>query len=222
LHQELTCGEIAGAALIERYLAGRLSDREAEALESHFLLCDRCQTEIRLAVAIRDGLAVQDPLRRGRSPELVHPEIDSASVASRARTWSRRRPLRWVVPAAAAAALAGLLILEPKLIEREAPPVHREEIPEHAAPTALHPVGAVSAVDEFRWSAVPGADLYRVTVYDTTGTVLLEAETADVRLRPPEEADLGSGVGYLWTVAARVGLTRWVRSGMAQFHLAQP
>ena len=52
----LTCDAIVDGGLIERYLAGTLSEDETEALESHYLTCARCQNELRLAAVIKDVL----------------------------------------------------------------------------------------------------------------------------------------------------------------------
>ena len=57
----LTCDLVADAGLIERYVAGRLSDDESARLETHYLTCARCQDDIRLATAIR---AAGPPRRR--------------------------------------------------------------------------------------------------------------------------------------------------------------
>jgi anti-sigma factor RsiW len=60
----LTCDAVAAQGMIERYLAGKLSEAEAEAFEAHYLNCSPCQRELRLAVAIRDGLRRAPPGRR--------------------------------------------------------------------------------------------------------------------------------------------------------------
>ena len=52
----LTCDAVAAQGVIERYLAGRVSEAEVEAFEAHYLTCSRCQRELRMAFAIRNGL----------------------------------------------------------------------------------------------------------------------------------------------------------------------
>jgi tetratricopeptide (TPR) repeat protein len=53
----VTCDEITDQGLLERYLAGTLGAATAELLEVHLVACPRCQTELRLAAAIRGALA---------------------------------------------------------------------------------------------------------------------------------------------------------------------
>ena len=86
----VTCTEIAERGLIERYVAGRLGADDTEALEAHYLTCPRCQTELRLALAVRHALA------------------ESAAAP-------RRRVRQWVAIAglALAATIAGLILLRP-------------------------------------------------------------------------------------------------------------
>jgi anti-sigma factor RsiW len=67
LGELLTCDAIAARGVIERYLAGRLSEAEVETFEAHYLTCSHCQRELRLAIAIRDGLPEVGPGRGGVS-----------------------------------------------------------------------------------------------------------------------------------------------------------
>ena len=62
------------------------------------------------------------------------------------------------------------------------------------------------------WSPVERADRYRVSVFDTTGTVAWRTETRDTSAILPLSAGLNSGSRYLWRVDARVGIDRWVES----------
>ena len=50
------CDEFAAGFVTERYVAGKLSESETEAFEEHLLVCDRCQGEVTLAVAVREAL----------------------------------------------------------------------------------------------------------------------------------------------------------------------
>ena len=71
-----------------RYLTGALSPTEAEQFEDHMLLCERCQHTVQLGAAIR-------------------------TVAPPPAPKSRRAP--WLVTAvAAAAALAGIMLVQPR------------------------------------------------------------------------------------------------------------
>ncbi len=60
---QMECDDIRERALIERYVAGRLSEEEASELEAHYLVCQRCQADVRLAMAIRSS-----PIETARRP----------------------------------------------------------------------------------------------------------------------------------------------------------
>ena len=212
----LTCDDVAQHGLIERYVAGRLSEPDANALESHYLTCSRCQAEIRLALAIRDALA------EAREAPWTEPRLTPKGA-----NLERRRVPRWIATRrtaavlAAAAAIAGLLLVQPWELRVHRVSDHREEADSGAAPTLLEPVGETRAVAEFRWTSVADADLYRVTVYSAAGQVLVEVETAGTHLVAPATTDLEPGGRYLWKVAARVGWDRWVSSELRQFVITE-
>lgn len=89
MSDNLSCEAVRADSFFERYVAGTLAESETAALEEHLLTCERCQTEIRLAVAIREAL----------------PEVKES------QPWR----LRWLgtslITVAAAAALAGVLLI---------------------------------------------------------------------------------------------------------------
>ena len=66
------CDEFVAGFVIERYVAGKLPESETEAFEEHLLVCDRCQEELMLAVAVREALpegeADDEPLAVRRLP----------------------------------------------------------------------------------------------------------------------------------------------------------
>jgi NAD(P)-dependent dehydrogenase (short-subunit alcohol dehydrogenase family) len=63
---------------------------------------------------------------------------------------------------------------------------HREQsVTTTAAPNLVAPAGAVAAADTFRWSNVPHADRYRLTLYDRDATVVWEAEGSDTAMAMP-------------------------------------
>ena len=214
MRQPLTCDDIIGRALIEGYVAGRLSETDAEALESHYLACDRCYDELRLATAIWNTL-----------PEVRKEVAAEAQVALSVP--GRRLGHRWkigVAGLAAAAVLAGVLLLRPSDLDVErAPVLHREKAADvEAAPAAQVPIGEIAALEEFRWSPVTSADLYRVTVYDAEGAVIWEDETRETHAAPSDGTELEAGVPYLWEVAARVGWDQWVSSELVRFRISEP
>lgn len=204
----LSCDAIIEHGLIERYLTGAVSEPEVEAFESHYLTCSRCQTELRMAAAIRDAL-----------PDLEQAAADASPVAAMP-WWHGRRARIGGVAAAIAAVLAGIVLLPPELRERAQ---HRDAVPAATMPPAVEtPRGEVGTVDEFSWTAVSGADLYRVTLYDMAGNVISTIGTRETHAALPDSVRLEPGELYLWQVSARVGWDRWLNSELVRFTIPNP
>ena len=211
MDQKLNCDEITDRALIEGYVAGRLDQAETEAFESHYLTCARCQKELRLALAIREALP---EVREAGLHVPAKPEVSVIPRRLRART---------AAALAAAAVVAGLLLVRPSKLNEESAPVHRDEATGvEVAPSLRAPGGVVAAVETFQWSQVPAADLYRITAYDAEGTVVWEAETRDTSITPPDRTQFEPDARYIWQVAARVGFDRWVTSELVEFTISEP
>jgi hypothetical protein len=148
---------------------------------------------------------------------LADPTIARAAEAIDAR---RRGYWPWLsVSAAVAAAL--FLVLGPVHVFRRATEAsHRSPtLANGSLPTSVAPIGEVAAVSQLRWTAVPGADRYRVTVFDADGRVVYEASPTDAVATLPDSLVLIPGQRYLWRVAARVGFDRWVSSNLVEFTL---
>ena len=127
-----------------------------------------------------------------------------------------RRLRRYLLPAVAAAAL-GVFLVRPRGTADDGSP-HRAPV-STAAPTPepLSPVAAVAEARVLRWSAVPGADRYRVTIFDAQGKPVYEAQLTDTVATLPDTTRLVAGRIYLWNVEARIGWNRWASSPFAQF-----
>jgi hypothetical protein len=98
---------------------------------------------------------------------------------------------------------------------------HREQsMTTTVAPNLIAPIGAVAAADTFRWTSVPRADRYRLTVFDREGTAVWEAEGSDTAMGPPKSITGERGTAYLWKVEARTGWDRWVASELVEFSVA--
>jgi hypothetical protein len=210
LAESLTCEAIVDGGLVERYLAGMLSEAEVVAFESHYLTCARCQNELRMAVAIKDAL----------------PEVQQAAQAIDLSTapltgrWLRRHARVGAIAAAIAAVLAGVLIVQPGTRESLQ---HREPVPEAAdAPRLEAPIGEVGSVTEFRWAPIASADLYKLTLYNVAGDVVWETDTRATHVALPDSLRLEPGALYLWQVNARVDWDRWVNSELVRFRIPQP
>jgi len=176
-----------GADDLAAYLDRRLDSAARAEVEAHVAWCDECRAELR-----------------------------EVSGILRAEGASPRRRLVWIGPAVAAAAAIVLLVAYPR--GPSAPddtPAHRD-VPGAVdpAPILTSPVPDPEGTDAriLRWTRVERADRYRVTVFDTAGSVLWRAETPDTSVSLPDAAGLVPGTSYLWRVDARVGVDRWVES----------
>jgi anti-sigma factor RsiW len=135
--------------LLAEYVDGALADRDRAAVDAHLAGCDRCREEISLARASRASLR--------ELPE-VHAPVGSASRAlreagspgtglSRTGVAAAARPprlARWI-PAAAAAALIGLLVLTvPRLGDHATTPASSGQNPFDAGEKATGASGAAA------------------------------------------------------------------------------
>src|SRR5712691_7032786 len=131
------------------------------AATTHLASCARCRRAVAATAATIADAAVAR---------------ESAAVEGR----DRRRRFHIAIPAAAAAAVL-LLLAWPRRVDENGPPsLHRAPtITAAATPVAVSPIGAVAEARTLRWTAVPRADRYRVTLSDAGGRVLYETELAD-------------------------------------------
>jgi putative zinc finger protein len=190
--------QCVGDDVLAAMAAGTLDAAERAQVLPHIAGCTHC----RGAVA---------SVARALADRAVAREVRAASAGR----WSR--VLRVAVPAAAAAAV--LLLVWPRPtddVTHRAPPI--TAVP---APVPMSPVGVVAEVERLRWGSVPGADRYRVTLFDEAGRVLYEAEVGDTAAALPDSLILRSGARYLWKVEARVGFDRWAASGLVEFSVAR-
>lgn len=183
---------------------GRLPDTERGVILTHLAACDRCR-----AVVASVALAMADP-----------------SVAQAARVASvhhaaRRPHLRMVAATVAAAAAVILVLALPSRLDEPLPTHRAPPITAGVAPEAVFPVGAVSEARNLHWTSVPGAERYRVTLYDADGGVRYEAELTGTDLVLPDSVAPTGGRSYFWQVDARLGFDRWATSELIEFSVGQ-
>lgn len=221
---ELRCSDVTDGSLLARYVSGHLGDEDLEALESHYLTCDHCYRELRLAIAVHQALEI-DARPGSRRLQIVAGGMPAGATPERSSPEAPKRRLgraARVAAFAAAAVLAGLLVAQPEWLGRDPVSVHRDEAVEATAELRLAtPVGEVGAVEVFTWQPVASADLYRVTVYDTLGAVVWQGEGRDTMARLPGDIGLTAGAVYLWEVSARVDWNRWLRSELVRFEIQE-
>jgi hypothetical protein len=212
MSQPLTCEEIAERTLVERYVAGKLSTELTDRFEIHLIGCDRCQSEVRLAWAVRQGL---DAIERSE-PGLSNPDV----IPLRPRRLPRVAAGIGLVAAAAAillVAVPSLRIGDPtSVVEQHRAPV--SETP--GIPVPIAPVGLVAGVDQIVWTGVTIADRYRLTLLDQDGTITWEYETSDTFAVFPRTVVIEEGTSFYWKIDARIGFDRWIESEMATFQVA--
>lgn len=185
------------------YLENRLERDERERVEAHLSACSRCR---RVLVAGYEAtlpepasvVVPSDLLRRGRSV--------GRRVAGRA-------VLRvWLAAAAAVAAGLGLVVLQlPRTPDR-----HEVPDPEALRTVASgdHQIAALAPTDgeivsasalELRWTELPAARDYTLTVTDGLGDVVFQETTSDGRFQLDLEAldpPLPRGIPLYWHVSA--------------------
>jgi hypothetical protein len=118
--------------------------------------------------------------------------------------------IRWVAPAAAAAAVLAVVLLSPLRSARLETPSKRAT--EDAAVSATMPkIRIVSPASGdtvkgsqvvFVWQGVRNASLYRLTLTDAGGSAVWTRDTSDTTLTLPASLSLGKGQNYFWFVDA--------------------
>ena len=119
--------------------------------------------------------------------------------------------------AAAAALLGPAADLRPATVPGEASRHRESAITTTLAPQIAGPIGPATLADSLRWTSVPHADRYQVSVFDREGTLVWESQTRDTSLRLPARLRRAAASLYLWKVEARTGWDRWVASEWEQF-----
>jgi len=179
---------------VAAFLDGALSPPDRSRLAAHLMQCDACRNEL----------------------------IEMARLF---HTRPRRR--RWYVPVGAATAVAAaallLVVWSRPGTEVAVPSGYREPaVTTAVAPIAIAPRGVITLPLKLVWSAVPRADRYRLTLFDATGIVVWETQTADTVAPLPESMRLRPGAPYLWKVEAQTGWRRWVGSDLVEFSIVSP
>ncbi len=154
--QELTCAQADDADFDTRYLAGTLSDPEAESFESHYFACDRCWALVRAASEARASM------------------LDAARQTSTRRRW----PVWTSALAAGIAAIAigGSLWLRPRASTVVTPGQVERGAPADGTGLTMSVAGDSVFV---RWAPVPRAVIYRLRLFTAQGTLLYEREVRD-------------------------------------------
>jgi hypothetical protein len=199
------------------------------ASESHPLPGPDCLDELALAAAI-DGRASAGTIEhlsscaacRARVAHLgrlladapVQAEIRRLDAGWRTGWASGKR----LIGLAAAAAVVLLAVIPALPRAPDAGDGFRDEAPvaPAAAPVLLAPDLAGESAG-LRWSAVPAASQYRLTIFDAEGALIWSVETSDTTATIPATVSLAPATQYWWRVEARVDFDRWNPSRLGSF-----
>ena len=180
---------------IADFVDSRLLGQSRAAIVAHLLTCARCRA-------------------------LVKATSELAASGVGATPQGNRRWQRWALPVGLAAAAALVLILLPRR-DGESPTLREPAVTSTIAPVPLMPTPGSTAgrVDRLLWSSVPGAERYRVRLFDGEGTVLWTVESSDTIAMLPDSVRLQPRVLYFWRVEAQGEWMRWAASDLASFRI---
>ena len=185
---------------IAAFAEGTISSSDRAIAVAHLATCSDCCEEVASVARLLEA------------PE-VKRAIETIPGMRGSRHWGRLISGTLVVGALA----AGLVFMLVPTSSKFTQPRYREEsVTGAAAPSLVAPLGVVSALDSFRWTSVPRADRYRVTVFDRDGSVIGETETRDTVVTLTDFVQRAPDDSILWRVEAHVGWEdRWVTSDLA-------
>lgn len=201
--------------------------------ESHPMPGPGCLDELALAAAV-DGAASAPTIEhisgcaacRGQVAHLTRLLADPPIAEEVGRLEGGRRTGwpsgRRLIGIAAAAALVLLAVIPALPRDRDAGDGFRDELPvaPAAAPALLEPDMTAGAAG-LRWTAVPAASQYRVTIFDAEGALIWSLETSDTSAVIPSSVALAPATQYWWRIEARVDFDRWNPSRLGSF-VARP
>ena len=168
---------------------------------THLLACARCRDEVAAVARLLDDPNVGSAIERLEDPPK--------------RSHGKARRLIGLLFAGALA--AGLIFaLVPRSSDFTKPAYREESVTGAAAPRPVSSTGGAMPHDAFRWTSVPRADRYRITVFARDGSVIWQAQTRDTTIAVPDAVVSAPDDTILWRVDAHVGWEdRWASSDLA-------
>jgi CHAT domain-containing protein/tetratricopeptide (TPR) repeat protein len=197
-------GECLDELALADFVDGTADPGRRERSVAHLATCGRCRRQLASVVDLLSDPSIAVEVRqveRLRGPS------------------APRRKLLAGASLIAAAAAVVLLLVRPRANDQSANEHRGDTITASSAPVPVSPIGDVVAATTLSWSAVPGAEGYRVTLFEAGGKLLFEAESPDTVTALPDSIVLVPGSLYLWKVEARTSWERWVSSELIEFRV---
>jgi anti-sigma factor RsiW len=170
----ITCAQVEREDLDSRYLRGELDPATAEAFEAHYFGCDTCWRLVQQGNQVRAARG-----ETGRSGSLAKAVLITS------------------VAAALVAAVAIGLLRESSSNQPTPPDTMRSGSLGLAPPVPNSDGVRVSVV----WRSFAAATSYRVRLYRSDGTLVLEREITDTGLSISRDS-IGDSAGLIWQVRA--------------------
>jgi hypothetical protein len=185
---------------------GDYSAAESDAM-AHVAACANCRARVAAITRLMDDAIVKSEISALDAPRRFMPP-----------SWSRRQFT--VTGTLLAAAAAAIVMLGPlrSSISLDKTPYRETAITVTSAPRIVSPTELTSIADSLRWTSVSQADLYRVRIWNTEGTVVWSTDTRDTTVTLPHV--IQPGASYMWEVSARTGWDRWVSSDFVELNIA--
>ncbi|MGZ8397595.1 MAG: zf-HC2 domain-containing protein [Gemmatimonadales bacterium] len=181
----ITCELVDERDLDTRYIAGRLNPEEAEGFEAHFFACERCWALVQQGVEVRSALSPD--------PGASHSQREASGFRRTGRGW-------WGLAAAAAVAAVMLGTWwtgQPSGLGPAEDVLRGGEVP------FLVTSSGTDAALQATWPRLPDADLYRVRLYASDGSLVGAWEVADTAIALERESlPLPPGTAAFWQVQA--------------------
>jgi hypothetical protein len=212
----LDCARVEEQEYEGRYLAGSLSEAEAEAFEAHYFSCDRCWTAVERAMELRAAyMPGVGPVTSAVAAQVATEgsEGDQPRMPERVSTGRRRALGRWVHRAwAPTLAAAAVVIISVWQLHRPSGQSAPSDVERGASIDLLVRPAATQTALFATWSPVRGADQYRVQLFAADGARLAERSVSDTLVSVPRDVlptpgDGSTGSAY-WSVEALDGTRR--------------
>ena len=191
-------GNCPDEALLAAYADGLLKESERGKAEEHFADCDACLEQIGFLVQLS---------RQSRDLRPVADELVAKAQSLAARP-ARRWPVRYLVPAAAAALL--LLAIAPWVGFQETAPPQPERLLRNSQEAAELQVvtpqaeTGLSLPFDIEWKPLPQAASYRILVVTSEGEPVWQGQTTRARISLPADLQLSPGEKYFFQVRTQI------------------